>query len=297
MSSRGRTVTDGTHPGALGPLVVTARELALLEDAHHRQLGGTEQHGHRMPEADVDDDGAARQARLSLVARGFLDASGELSEDGDLALLVATVLDVRLAADRVLVAQRVVAGGPARHAPTTGDRPRAGACTEPDVRHGTRLVHVLDPGACVEDVLPDGSHHLYLLLDRDDVVPWVTAVTVPSDATAGCGRALVGDPDRPEDLPALLGRPTVLAELAVLTSCVDEPATAAELSTSAAHHLLALGPSGCWVTDVEPGPPAVSLVFRPVHPQWVEEWVCRAVDPASGSANREDGGGQGTMSE
>jgi hypothetical protein len=278
-------------------VVVTARELALLEDAHRRLLGGAEPDAGPVPDAQGHEDGAEREARLSLVARGFLDASGDLPEDGDVALLVATVLDVRLAADRVLVAERVVAGGLEPHEPAPGGRPHPDSCTAPDVRHGTRLVHLLDPGACVEDVLPDGSHHLYLLLDGEEVVPWVTAVTVPSDATAGSGPALVVHPDRPEELPGLLGGPTVLAELALLTCRVDELAPAQDRSTFPAHHLLALGPSGCWVTDVEPGrPPTGSLVFRPVRPQWVEEWVRRALDPAPGPADREEGGRQGTMS-
>lgn len=280
-----RPPVPGEHPTALGPLVVTDLELAVLLEAHLRSLGERGQEGWLGEDAT---SGGADEALLSLVARGFLDHDGELSDSGELAALLTTVLDVRLAADLVLAVERVVMAGP-----TDPD-----ATAVPDVLQGTRLVHVLDSGACVEDLLPDGSHHLYLLLDREDVVPWVTAVTVPADAAAGTGPALSLPPGRPEEIPVLLGRPSVLAELSVHPSGEDALEARRDGTASRPHHLLGLGRSGCWVTVVHPGRPLPgSVVFRPVDPGWVGRWVRSAMAWTPGpDAGRPDGGGaQGTM--
>lgn len=259
-----RSAAQDAEGQALGPVVVTGRELAVLEEEHRGLLGvpapAAAEHG-----AGGDDSGR-QEARSSLVARGLLGPDGTLGEEDDLAVLVGTVLDVRLAADRVLVVERVAAGPDATAEPL----------------RGTRLVHLVDAGACVEDLLPDGSRHLYLLLDRDHVVTWVTAVTVPEDAVAGSGPVRVVDVDRPEEVLVFLGRPSVLAELSVLPSVEDALCSVRDRDRSPAHHLLALGPSGCWVTDVEAGRSLPERVaFRPVRRGWVGEWV-RSV--LSGSA-------------
>lgn len=269
---------DVRTPAALGPVVVTARELAVLEEEHRRLLGepATEA-GHA--DAAAAEVRALQEARLSLVARGLLGTDGALREDDDLAVLVATVLDVRLAADRVLVVERIQAG--------------PGATAHP--LRGTRLAHVVDAGACVEDVLPDGSHHLYLLLDRAEVTAWVTSVTVPEGATAGAGPVRAVDPGRPEQIPTILGRPSVLAELSVLYPALAAGGSRHDRGHPPVHHLLALGPSGCWVTDLEPGRTLPGRVtFRPVDPGWVQDWVRSVLDAATTDVG-EGRGGQGTM--
>ncbi|GGK62338.1 hypothetical protein [Ornithinimicrobium pekingense] len=292
------------QPGALGPVVVTQTELTLLEAAHRRLLGEDPDVAAGPAHVDaavVDADpaagaGAAREARLSLVARGLLDRAGDLLEDDEAALLVTTLLDLRLAADRVLVVDRVVAGaGPAAGAgDDDGDHvPGPG----PRHSHGTRLVHVLGDGACVEDLLPDGARHLYLLLDAEEVVPWVTDVTVPPDAAPATGPPRAVRPDRPEEIAEVLGRPTVLAELSVLTPGDGAPAAWTGQEAPPTRALLALGPAGCWVTEVRRGEDLPGhVLFRPVHPGWVEEWVRSAARPAPTAGRPEGGGGQGTMS-
>lgn len=276
----GQSAPEGAAtPIGLGPVVVTDRELAVLEEEHRRSLGEPGDGEAARAEGPAGEARALQEARLSLVARGLLGPDGALGEDDDLAVLVVTMLDVRLAADRVLVVERI----------------QAGPVTTAEPLRGTRLVHVVDSGACVEDVLPDGSRHLYLLLDRAHAGTWVTAVTVPSGAAAGRGPVLVVDPDRPEQIPMILGRPSVLAELSVLPAASEACRSTHDRDSSPAHHLLALGPSGCWVTDVEAGRSLPERVaFRPVHPDWVQDWVSSVVEgpPADVAAG---GGGQGTM--
>ncbi len=276
----GRPAPEGaaTPPG-LGPVVVTDRELAVLEEEHRRLLGEPVDAEADRAEGPAGEVRALQEARLSLVARGLLGRDGGLCEDDDLAVLVVTLLDVRLAADRVLVVERVQA------APEVTAEPL----------RGTRLVHVVDSGACVEDVLPDGSRHLYLVLDRAQVGTWVAAVTVPGGAAAGRGPVLVVDRDRPEQIPTILGRPSVLAELSVLPSAAEAHRSTHDRDGAPVHHLLALGPSGCWVTDVAAGRSLPGRVtFRPVDPGWVQDWVRSVLDAATTDVG-EGGGGQGTM--
>lgn len=253
-------------------LGVTEAELIELELAHLRLLGEP---------ADPCDGSAqevppevAREARRSLTVRGLVSEDGLLVEEGEVGLLVATVLDLRLAAERVLAVDRLMAT-------TQAD----------EVRHGLRLVHLGEDVACVEDVLPDGLRHLGLALDPDAVTASVVEVTVPPDAAPAGAAAPAGGvvpdagaarmirPARPAEMGELLGRPTVLAELTLLDRLGDpvEPA-----------HLVALGPGGCWVGDVDRGRPVPTQIpFQPVDPAWVADWV-RA-------AHRALPDGQGTM--
>lgn len=278
----------GDRSPAIGPVVVTDLELSLLEDAHLRLLAEDLGAGSSGPGREASPDAAA-EARLSLVARGLLDERGELSGTDEATELVTTMLDVRLAADVVLVAERVGAADPVLDS--------ASGTTGPGGRRLVRLVHVVGSGACVEDVLPDGAHHLHLLLDRDAVALWVTAATVPPGAATGTGPPRTVDPARPETIAAGLSGPTALVELSALV-----PGRAADPSPGAsvpsAHHLAALGPSGCWVTDVDARRPLPErVVFRPVEPAWVGEWVRTVLDddPAGSPAVRGTGGEEGTM--
>lgn len=275
----------------VGPVIVTDAELAVLEAAHRRllaeelppQSGPEHEAGPQAGDRAAGEDGASRrvrrdvearaaerEARRSLVARGILDAGGELQEDGDLRLLVTTLLDVRAASPRVLLVERVVAG----------PGPDGGA--DRHARRGCRLVYLVASGACVEDVLPDGSHHLYLELDLDEVALRVTEVAVPEDAAAAVGPRRAVDPARPDELVRALGSPTALVELSVLESPAAVPPALADGHASPAHHLVAMGPSGCWLTDVDPSRPLPeSLVFRPVGRGWVAGWVRSQLDAAA----------------
>jgi hypothetical protein len=271
------TAQTGQHC-ALGPLVVTDMELSELEGAHRRLLAGSEPVGQEVE--DSVPAGGAREARRSLMARGLLDESGGLAGADDISVLVTTVLDVRLGADLVLVVERVEAvGGAGSDGDGAGTAHAGEVSSDPEVRRGTRLVHLVASGACVEDLLPDGSHHLYLLLDRADVVAWVTAVTVPRCAVAGTGPVRAVHPDRPEEIPLMLGHPCILVELSVIVPDQEVRDAVDAETASPAHHLLALGRSGCWVTEVDPGRSLPETVlFRPVHPGWVGEWVRSALD-------------------
>lgn len=219
-----------------------------------------------------DADGAADAAEAvdtDGVKDGAADQDGTSDEGGrahgdaaaEVALVVRTTLDVRAAATRTLVVDRLVATSDPCHA-----------------LHGVRLVHLLGDVACVEDLSDAGTRYLWLLLDLEEVPAAVAGVTVPEDAAPGRGpvrRALAG---RPEALRDLLERPTVLATLSVLDG-------EAELK---GEHLLALGPAGCWVADRRPAAvPATDLIFRPVDPDWVVRRV-RDLIPA------DDTGGHGT---
>ena len=278
----------GDRSPAIGPVVVTDLELSLLEDAHLRLLGEDLTAGSSGTEHQAAP-GAAAEARLSLVARGLLDEHGELSGTDGATEVVMTMLDVRLAADVVLVAERVVAAGPVLDS--------ASGATGPGGRRLVRLVHVVGSGACVEDVLPDGAHHLHLLVDRDALAPWVTAATVPPDAAPGTGPPRAVNPTRPETIATELSGPTALVELSALVP--DRTADPSpDASMPSAHHLVALGPAGCWVTDVDVRRTLPErVVFRPVDPAWVGEWVRTVLDddPAGSPAVRGPGGEEGTM--
>lgn len=285
----------GSIPGteqesvSLGPVVVTDLELAVLEEEHLRSLGERpEGPGSDEPASDDPAEQAARdEARRSLVARGLLDADGRLGEDDDVGVLLTTLLDVRLGADVVLVAECTTVGPPGRRS--------------------TRLVHVLGDAACVEDLGDEGSHHLALVLDRAEVDAWVAAGVVPDDA------APVTGPDRVvratgEDLPTALGHPTVLAELAELRHGPEDDHDGDHdgdhddegEDAGAPHHLVALGPRGCWVALVHPGRPLPrQMIFDAVDPGWVRRWarsaIAGSVRGSETTEGTEGAGGQGTM--
>lgn len=261
---------------AAGPLLVlTAVELEVLEAAHlqglaeHTPAGG----GSSAP-AGPDVDAAWDQAIRSLAARGLLGPDGRIEERTTSGLLARTVLDVRLGSAALVVVERLLGG--------------------PDERRDLRQLHLVPPGAVVEDVHAEGLHGFDLVLDPVDLGRAVTQMVVPPDAAAGSGGPRALDPARPELLANGLGAPTVLAELSLVTptSTGGAPADA---------YLLALGPGGCFAarrprpdvpgpgTDAPvpgraPGPPA-ALTFLPVTPGWVEElaraWVGTVVEPTA----------------
>lgn len=292
----GRDLTDG-GASVLGPLVVTEAELAVLEAAHLRLLG--EPRPRALCRDEAQPGTAEGEAWMSLAARGLLDERGELREEGDLGLVVSTVLDVRLGAHATLVVERMVLG---RGTEVAGRPCPDGAQPEPEpARHGLRLVHLIGSAACVEDLIPDGSHHLYLLLSLQDAVRAVTDATVPPGARAGSGRPRVVRTDLPEQMRTLLEHPTVLVDLAAVTpSLPDEGsgAPAGPVDARSAHHLVAMGPSGCWVADIDrEGPVPATVVFSPIDPGWVERWVRSVMEGSAPSAGGPvAGGGQGTMS-
>lgn len=252
----------------LGPIILTGTEVVLLEQVH-RRCGEPAAAGRR-PLADAPgvDSPEVAEARRSLIARGLLDGWGRLADDPVLGPVTATLLDVRAGAARVITVERMLATDMPGAPPAAGVRSALdgsvadGSALDSHAATALRLVHLIPEGACVEDLLPDGSHHLYLLLGLADVVPAVTAVTVPGDAVAGARRVQVPLP-RLDELAAALGRPTALVELTVL----DPGAPASQPG-----HLLALGPTGCWVSEVDRGAPLPDpLCFEPVDSSWVEE--------------------------
>lgn len=255
-------------------LALTEAELTELGSAHLRSLGIDEGcAGELAPGRDLHArTQAAVEARRALVARGLLTPTGCLldghggpgagaadagvpegqdSADADgswdeAAQIIRAVLDIRAAATRTLVVDRLVATSDQGH-----------------VQHDVRLVHLLDDVACVEDLTDGGACYLWLLLGPEEVAAAVAGVVVPEDAAPGSGPVRPAPVDRPEVMGELLDRPTVLATLSVLDAeaePVDE-------------HLLALGPRGCWLARRTPGAPGPQLVFRAVEPGWVLDRV------------------------
>lgn len=253
------TVREHEAPdGAL--LVLTATELQVLEVAH---LSGLVDH-HPQVDGPGDDvtEAAWVEAMTSLTARGLIGRDGRLEEATAAGQLAQTVLDVRLGADALVVVERLL---------QVDD---LGARRRPLPRRDVRVLHLLPVGAVVEDVHAEGLHGFDLVLEPDDMVEAVTDVLLPPDAVAGPGaghlpadepggpRVVEVDPGRADLVGALLGHPTVLAEVTLAT---------ADARTQA--HLVALGPGGCWAAARRPGP----LRFVAVPADWVgrtvEEWV------------------------
>lgn len=226
---------EKAHGVGLGPaLVLTEEELAVLEQAHLRSLIDAED--------GAPSDAGAGEARRSLVGRGLLTPHGTLPDDTDLGLLLQTMLDVRVAAEALVVVERLLGEG----------------------RRDLRLLHLVPQGGVVEDVHPDGLHGLDLALGPADLVAAVMQMVVPDDATAGQGLDVSVGPDELAGLPELLGRPTVLAELTVLRPDEEE----------ATGHLVALGPDGCWAGERPSGQgPPEGLRLSPVGPERVAELV------------------------
>lgn len=224
-------------------LVLTPEELDLLEEAHAHSLGVE-------PERDVPVTPARAQALHSLQGRGLLGGDARLLEGGALTDLVLLMLDVRVAADALLVVERRLAG--------SEDRP------------DLRLLHLLPSGGVVEDLHPGGWHGLDLHVDPDLLAEQALATVLPPDARAGEGDDLVldlGDPDAAASWGAVL-----LAELTLA-----RPAGGTEESV-----LLAVGSSGCHLAT-DPGRTDGRVTFVPTTPEVVQtmvrEWVSRVVDP------------------
>ncbi|QFG68944.1 hypothetical protein [Ornithinimicrobium pratense] len=273
------------HHRPFGPaLVLTAEELAVLEEAHTRGLAALpgqpelsgqpelaesqetqlDQVATRTGAADRSSPGLVRdagsaQARWSLIARGLLTPDGQLPEDTDVGLLLQTLLDVRLAAEALVVVERLLGEG----------------------RRDVRLLHLVPQGGVVEDVHPEGLHGLDLGLDVRGLVTSVTEMVVPADARGGDGPEVTADLEDVAGvsslLPTLLHRPTVLAEL-----------TMARPQQEATGHLVALGPRGCWAGPTPAGQGLLRL--SPVEPGWVGELVTSWVQGVVGIP------GGGTMS-
>lgn len=261
-----------------GPLLcLTATELEVLEVAHLHGLAG-----HRpTPAQEGEDPGPAwMEAIASLTARGLLDARGRLNEGTAAGQAAQTMLDVRLAAGAVVVVERLVEAGGARR--------------------DLRLLHLLPLGAVVEDVHAEGLHGLDLVLDAGPLVEGTVAMLVPhgmdDDEAAGSPpRRLVevdtADPEAASRMPALLGHPTVLAELSLVPASspgsVGSPGSAGPPGSPASiggsqpaitGHLLALGPAGCWAAVRAEGP----LRFSRVPASWLREtleaWVATVLE-------------------
>lgn len=272
------------QPGPL--LTLTGRELEVLEAAHAQSLAAP-------VEADGDPGPAWVEAVRSLTARGLIDRTGRLAGTAA-GLLVRTLLDVRLGAEALVVAERLL-----------GD---------PEERRDLRLLHLVELGAVVEDLHAEGYHGLDLVLEPVAVVEDLVAMLVPPDAAEGpaaegapaesraaegtpaerpaagrpAGEVLVLDPDTPEVLGERLGHPSVLVELTLVRSPAGlvvggSPAAREDASATGEDpaHLLALGPGGCWVADRRPG--GGPLTFRAVTPGWVREtltgWVGAVLRP------------------
>lgn len=262
----GPTGEDGASDGAL--LVLTTTELQVLEVAH---LSGLVEHQPQVegPGGDVAE-AAWVEAITSLSARGLIGADGRLEEGTAAGQLAQTVLDVRLGADALVVVERLL------QVDDPGPRRRSERQAGSGPRRDVRVLHLLPVGAVVEDVHAEGLHGFDLVLEPDDLVQAVTDVLVPPDAVAGPeedGRPQVVeiDPGRADLVAAMLGYPTVLAELTLAT---------AEARTQG--HLVALGAGGCWAATRRPGP----LRFVAVPAGWVActvgEWVAGVVTGAPG---------------
>ena len=258
------------HGLAVGPaLVLTVEELTVLEQAHLRGLEAVP--GDPLLSADNPDvsadnpdaladspdvhDVGLLQARWSLIGRGLLSPQGLVPEDTDLGLLLQTLLDVRVAAEALVVVERLLGEG----------------------RRDLRLLHLVPQGGVVEDVHPDGLHGLDLVLTDAGLVTAVTQMVVPADAQAGRGEEVTVEMSDFAALPDLLQRPTVLAELTMLRPEGEETG-----------HLVALGPRGCWAGPRLSGQGRLRL--SPVEPDWVGELVSTWVgDVALGTAGASPG--------
>lgn len=251
-------VEETQRPRPVGPaLVLTAEELVALEEAHTRGLTALPGQPGVGELWEDREGGVVAQARCSLTARGLLAPDGRLPGESDLGQLLQTLLDVRLAAEALVVVERLLGEG----------------------RRDVRLLHLVPQGGVVEDLHPEGLHGLDLVLSVVDLVASVTEMVVPGDAR-GCDgpeiTAELGLGDGLSSLPTLLRQPTVLAEL-----------TLARPRQEATGHLLALGPRGCWAGPTPAGQGLLRL--SPVEPGWVGELLTSWVQDVVG------GPGEGTM--
>jgi hypothetical protein len=250
---------------AVVPFVtLTDVELAVLEEAHLRSLGEAEDRARQDPRSDGE-------VRRSLRARGLLTADGGLvagtdQGDGppDLAGVVGLALDVRLAADLVVVAHRLLG---------------------PQAVGSARVLHLTGDGACVEDLDEDGLVSLSLATDPGQVAGSLVEALLPPDAVDGTGEPVPVRPDALGTLPAALRGPTVLAELTVLVP--GEPAPVAPTRV-----LLALGPGGCWAGRAG-APGDGEVLLHPVPASWLADRAALTVEAAMGAPG--PGPGDGTM--
>lgn len=223
-------------PDAGAPLLVlTEEELLLLEQAHLDGLTECPDVDARSPGArgTAHRQGGLAEARRSLTGRGLLSADGRLAEDSGPAHVLGLLLDVRLAADLLVVVERRMAG--------REDRPDC------------RLVHVmhLERVAVVEDVQADGLRGLHLVVGEEHsshshraaeqagLVEAALAPVLPADAVPGTGPVRCVDVARPDLLTTVLSGAVVLAEITVTT-----PDTRGDSPRGA---LLTVGPDGCFL--------------------------------------------------
>ncbi|HSP60223.1 MAG TPA: hypothetical protein VLO09_04115 [Ornithinimicrobium sp.] len=287
-------------------VTLTDVELALVEEAHLRLLGGGR--------ADPGPTPVEEHARRSLRARGLLTDDGELAtgtgaETGtelgsggpDLAGAVGLALDVRLAADVVVVAQRVVGrvvqGRDEDPAPQAGTPTAGRGASGDDVQHlrSARVLHLVAEGACVEDVDEEGLHALSLTTDPVQAARSVEEALLPPDAVDGRGDPVRAAPAGLDRLAEALGRPTVLAELTVVApgdgaDAGDDGAGTGRSSSTGV--LLALGPGGCWAGAATPGDDG-RFTFHPVPRRWLGDRARLTVDAVMGSGSTDPA--EGTM--
>ena len=262
---------------ALEPLLsVTTEEWVALECAYRRWV-------------EVEDPelpATPPETALSLMARGMIDEQGCLRVDSVAGVVVAHILDTMVSADLVVIIERLVGRAeegdssletetqelenqelenqePERQEP----EPREPETQEPWPEADVRILHLHHSGeGSVQDILPSGIHSLSVLADPEQLATILTELLVPADAVPGTGPQRRAHPERPEELPELLGKPSVLAELTALAPDGLEDA-----------HLIALGPGGCFTAarPPDPGPqaPIPDFVFEPVGPGWAIDWV------------------------
>ena len=268
---------------AVVPFVtLTDVELTVLEQAHLRALdGGGAPAGHT--------SGPDGEVRRSLRARGLLTADGGLAtgsstadEPPDLAGAVGLALDVRLAADVVVVAQRLV--GRLVDGQRQSDAPSAVG--------SARVLHLTGAGACVEDLDEEGLVSLSLTTDPARAAGSLPDALLPPDAVDGTGEPVQVVPGALGRLPEVLGRPTVLAELTVLLPAEpapgqDEDGRHPDGAPAATRVMLALGPGGCWAGQAGqagqagPGEDA-QFTLHPVQRTWLAERAALTVEAVMG---------------
>lgn len=246
-----------TGEDLLPSLFLTAVELDVLGAAHLRSLGEPDPSGGQL-------DDVQAQARLSLMSRGLLDADGELMAAGVVGQALCLMLDIRVGVPSVLVVDRVLGAAPGG----AQDGEREGAQDGAQESRSTRVLHVMDIGACVEDIDPLGLHQLTLLPGPEDHVEALTGFLLPPDAAAAEGPPVDGSGHEAHELLQRLGRPTVIGEAFVLRRGSDD----ADSQVDSAH-LVSAGPGGCFVGERRSPDPHALPCFEPVSPEQITAWA------------------------